>query len=99
MDDHAAPPPVIDELPPRIHSAEINSGKEAPAPMPSNPRLDRIETNLEKLTQVTGALAASITAHDDQIENLLHIAEIQQQRWEQLQREWQAYLTTIHPRQ
>ena len=67
--------------------------------MATNARLDRIETNLEKLTQVTGALAASITAHDDQIENLLHIAEIQQQRWEQLQREWQAYLTTIHPRE
>jgi hypothetical protein len=67
--------------------------------MASNPRLDRIETNLEKLTQVTGALAPSITAHDDQIENLLHIAELQQERWEQLQREWQAYLTTIHPRQ
>jgi hypothetical protein len=48
--------------------------------MASNPRLDRIETNLEKLTQVTGALAPSITAHDDQIENLLHIAELQQER-------------------
>ena len=54
--------------------------------------------NLDKLSQVTATLAASVAAHE-RIERLVEIAEIQQQRWEQLQREWQAYLTTIHPRQ
>ena len=38
-------------------------------------------------------------AHDDQIGKLIEVAEKQHQEWEQLRREWQAYLTTIHPRQ
>jgi ABC-type transporter Mla subunit MlaD len=76
-------------------------------------RLDRIEAtleklsdanaatqaNLERLATVTATIAESVAAHDGQIEKLVAVAEIQQQRWEQLQREWQAYLTTIHPRQ
>lgn len=62
-------------------------------------RFERIESNLERLSEATATIAASVAAHDDQIEKLIHLAEIQQQRWEQLQREWQAYLTTIHPRQ
>jgi peptidoglycan hydrolase CwlO-like protein len=88
--------------------------------MPADQRLDRIETNLEKttqaqarteanldrLTQVVSTIAASVAAHDEQIESLLKVAEVQNQRmdkltqnWEQLQREWQAYLRTIHPAQ
>jgi hypothetical protein len=60
---------------------------------------ERTAQNLDRLAQVTTAIAESVAAHDDQIEKLVAVAEIQQQRWEQLQREWQAYLTTIHPRQ
>jgi len=55
-------------------------------------RIERIEAALERLT-------ATVAAHDDQIAKILTIAEAQQDQWEQLQREWQAYLTTIHPRQ
>jgi hypothetical protein len=57
------------------------------------------QANLERLATVTATIAESVAAHDEQIEKLVAVAEIQQQRWEQLQREWQAYLTTIHPRQ
>jgi len=60
-------------------------------------RLDRIEIslekqsqNLDKLSQVTGAIAASVAAHDGQIENLIRVAEKQQKEWEHLRREWQA---------
>ena len=95
--------------------------------MKTNERLERIETNLEKLTQANGAtqanldklsqangttqanldklsqvmatIAASVVAHDDQIEKLLQAIAIGQQEWAQLRREFQAYLTTIHPRQ
>ena len=66
-------------------------------------RIDRIEAaqektaaNLDRLAQVVDTIA---TMHGDQIDKLIKVAEIQQQRWEQLQRDWQAYLTTIHPRQ
>ena len=48
---------------------------------------------------------ASVIAHDDQIDKLVKVAQTQQQQWEslraelaQLHREFQAYLTTIHPR-
>jgi hypothetical protein len=60
---------------------------------------ERTAQNLDRLAQVTTAIAESVAAHDDQIERLVAVAEIQQQRWEQLQREWQAYLTTIRARQ
>jgi ABC-type transporter Mla subunit MlaD len=86
--------------------------------MPADQRLDSIETNLEKttqaqarteanlvrLTQVVSTIATSVAAHDEQIEGILKVAEVQNQRmdkltqqWEQLRREWQAYLRTIHP--
>jgi len=74
--------------------------------MKASERLDRLENGwseihqaIKSITKVTGTFAASIASHDVQIERLIQVAEMQQQRWEQLQREWQAYLTTIHPRQ
>ena len=54
---------------------------------------------IKELTQATAAIAASTAAHDDQIGKLIEVAEKQHQEWEQLRREWQAYLPTIPPRQ
>jgi len=62
----------------------------------SSEQATRTETNLAALAQAVNTIA---TAHSGQIDKLLKIAEIQLQRWEQLQREWQTYLTTIHPKQ
>lgn len=68
--------------------------------MPENTdRFDRIEANLDRLTTVVGALAATVTAHDDQIENLIRVSEIQKERMDAVIHQWQAYLNTIHPRQ
>jgi len=67
--------------------------------MTTEERFERIETNLDKLTQVTASIAASVAAHDEQIENLIHAAELNRQEWEQLRREFRACLATIHPRQ
>ena len=81
--------------------------------MTSKDRIDRIEANIDKLTSanagtqanlerlatVTATIAQSVAAHDEQIEKLVAVAEIQQQEWAQLRREFQAYLTTIHPSQ
>jgi archaellum component FlaC len=64
----------------------------------STERMDRIEQNLERLTAVVSTLANTTVAHDTQIEQLLAIAEENQNNWKQLQREWQAYLNTIHPK-
>jgi hypothetical protein len=58
----------------------------------------RTEANLDRLAQVVGTIAASAAAHDDQIEKLVQISEENSRNWEQLRREWQAYLNTIHPK-
>jgi hypothetical protein len=47
---------------------------------PNGNRLDRIEANLEKLTGVVGSLAASVVAHDDQIEQLIKLVEADRSR-------------------
>jgi hypothetical protein len=69
-------------------------------------RLARIEAlneqtaaNLAKLTGVVDALASSVVAHDEQIEQLLALAEKHNQAIANLERQWQAYLSTIHPKQ
>ena len=67
--------------------------------MTTEERFARTETNLDRLTQVTASIAASVAAHDDQIEKLMLIAERNQQEGERLRREFQASLSTIRPRQ
>lgn len=80
--------------------------REAIRQMTPEERFDRIERNLEKLAMLAASTAASVIAHDEQIDKLVKVAQTQQQQWasltEELQglrREFQAYLTTIHPRQ
>ncbi len=58
-----------------------------------------IDERLEALTGVVETLAASVVAHDNQIEALLEFTERNTRNIEKLSREWQAYLTTIHPKQ
>jgi ABC-type transporter Mla subunit MlaD len=72
--------------------------------MPEPSRIDRIEAttertaaNLDRLTQVVATLAAAVASHDEQIEQLVRISEQNARNWEQLRREWQAYLNTIRP--
>ena len=55
------------------------------------------EEKLDRLTGVVESLAASVVAHDDQIEKLIAVGLQQKERIDQLVREWQAYLTTIRP--
>ena len=62
-------------------------------------RIDRIEMALDRLTTVVETLAASVTAHDDQIDSLLTAAEKHEAAIANLERQWQAYLSTIHPHQ
>jgi len=52
-------------------------------------------TNLDKLTQVVNTLAGSIVAHDAQIEALVKAAERHERIWQDLQKQWQAYLNTL----
>jgi hypothetical protein len=72
--------------------------------MTTEEKLDRltgivghIGEGLDHLTGVVGTLAASIVAHDAQIEGLIQAAEKQKAQLELLQKEWQAYLRTIRP--
>jgi hypothetical protein len=63
-----------------------------------------IDERLERLTSVVETLAASVAAHDDQIEALIKIAEEQRKDAQEqrkdilaLNRRWEAYLNTIRP--
>jgi hypothetical protein len=64
-----------------------------------------IDERVDRLTGVVESLAASVVAHDDQIEKLITVAEQTQTKIAALteqvantERQWQAYLTTL-PRQ
>ena len=54
---------------------------------------------INSLAHAAEAQQLQTAAHDDQIGKLIEAAAKSHQEWEQLRREWQAYLTTIHPRQ
>lgn len=70
------------------------------------------DEQIERLTGIVGTLAASVAAHDNQIEGLITVAEKQNGRIQSLitmaekheraieamQKQWQAYLNTL-PRQ
>lgn len=67
------------------------------------------QEQLDRLTQIVGALAGSVVAHDNQIEALLKIAEQHSsaqatdrervrelvQAIANLERQWQAYINTL----
>ena len=54
---------------------------------------------INSLAHAAEAQQHQTATHDEQIGKLIEVPEKQHQEWEQLRREWQAYLTTIHPRQ
>jgi ABC-type transporter Mla subunit MlaD len=63
-----------------------------------------IGDGLNSLSGVVKTLATTVAAHDDQIEALIQLAEKNEHRaaeqrkeFEQLVREWHAYLRTIRP--
>ncbi|MGO9255534.1 MAG: hypothetical protein ACLQU1_04430 [Bryobacteraceae bacterium] len=71
-----------------------------------------VEEKIERLTDLVGSLGSSVkaltgtvetlasttVAHDHQIEGLIQVAEKHERAWQDLQRQWQAYLNTL-PRQ
>lgn len=56
------------------------------------------EEKIDRLTGIVDTLAASVVAHDSQIEALIKVAEKQGRAIEDMSRQWQAYLNTL-PRQ
>lgn len=56
------------------------------------------EEKIDRLTGIVEALAASVVAHDNQIEKLIEVAERQERSMASLERQWQAYINTL-PRQ
>jgi len=60
------------------------------------------EEKLDRLTGIVDALANTVVAHDNQIEQLIKISEIQGGRIDDLakavavlERQWQAYINTL----
>jgi hypothetical protein len=62
-------------------------------------RIERMLGLIEAHDRQIEAHDRQIEAHDRQIDALIVIAEQQHQRWQDLEKQWQAYLNTIHPRQ
>lgn len=54
-----------------------------------------IEEQIERLTGIVNALPGTVVAHDNQIEALIEISEKNARNWENLERQWQAYLNTL----
>jgi hypothetical protein len=85
---------------PELESIERNGKK-----MTTDERVERLTANLESLRGTVDILAGTVNtlggtvaAHDDQLEKLLVISEKSAANWENLERQWQAYLNTL-PRQ
>ncbi|HEX4135601.1 MAG TPA: hypothetical protein VHY84_13385 [Bryobacteraceae bacterium] len=55
------------------------------------------EEKIERLTGIVESLAASVVAHDSQIEGLIRVAEKHQRQMETLERQWQAYINRLPP--
>jgi len=73
--------------------------------MTTDERLDRVASNLDRLTGVVDALANTAVAHDNQIDGLIRVAEQQnieidklRKAMADLDKRWQAYINTL-PRQ
>jgi len=56
------------------------------------------EEKIDRLTNIVDALASTVVAHDNQIESLIKVAEVQGRQISDLARQWQAYINTL-PRQ
>ncbi len=53
------------------------------------------DERLDRLTGIVEALAASVVAHDNQIDALIKLAEKHAREMADLRRQWQAYLNTL----
>lgn len=64
---------------------------------PIEDRFAQIAANFEKVHAILAPLAATVAAHDSQIEGLINVAEKHEKVMENLQKEWQAYLRRLPP--
>lgn len=58
-------------------------------------RFAQVALNFEKVNDILKPLAASIAAHDYQIEKLLEVAEKHNIAIANLEKQWQAYINTL----
>jgi ABC-type transporter Mla subunit MlaD len=73
--------------------------------MTTEEKLERVSDNLDRLTTIVDTLAATVVAHDNQLDALLKIVEkhcaqiaAQGEQIAATERQWQAYINTL-PRQ
>jgi hypothetical protein len=57
-----------------------------------------VDERMERLTGIVDSLAASVVAHDNQLEILIAVAEKHERAIEDMSKQWQAYLNKL-PRQ
>jgi len=56
-----------------------------------------VDERLERLTGIVETLAASVVAHDEQLEILIKTSEEHRKDMIALNKRWEAYLNTIRP--
>jgi hypothetical protein len=70
---------------------------------PNTDRLDRLEAVVEKIANETHSFQLTVrgafTLQQEQIANLAKATERHEKVLADLERQWQAYLRTIHPKQ
>jgi hypothetical protein len=54
-----------------------------------------IDERIDRLTGIVESLAATVVAHDNQIEGLINVAEKQAKAMADLDKRWQAYINTL----
>jgi len=57
--------------------------------------LHGVTESIAAITRTLEPMAASIAAHDSQIEALIQEAEEGRRRWANLERQWQAYINRL----
>jgi ABC-type transporter Mla subunit MlaD len=53
------------------------------------------DEQLQRVTNILDSLAATVVAHDNQIEKLIEAAEKHQAQLVNLEKQWQAYINTL----
>jgi hypothetical protein len=53
------------------------------------------DEQLQRVTNILDSLAATVVAHDNQIEKLIEVAEKHQAQLANLERQWQTYINTL----
>jgi nucleoside-diphosphate-sugar epimerase len=84
------------------YAAPLKHNNNSPNPSGEEKKKMTTEEKIDRLTGIVDALAATVVAHDNQIEGLINIGEQHDRRLREVaemvaktERQWQAYINTL----